>query len=283
MVLQAPEFALRIAPAGPQRVRAKGLIAVTYGDGRTRLAELHQDGAARIRMPRAIGRSLEAILINTAGGLTGGDRVGWHVETGRNTFLVVTTQACEKIYRAQEDRAEISCKLIVRPGSRLSWLPQETILFDRSALARTIDAEIAGDGELLIVEACLFGRRAMGETPSTLALHDRWRVRHDGRLVHAEDFALGPAAAAALASPAVAGGAVAVASIVMVAPGAAQVLPALRSLLAPSDGASFVGIGATGKLLARFVAEDGLALRKRLVPVIELLNKGAAMPKVWAL
>ena len=283
MNLQSLDPAGQIAPAGAQRVLAKGHIAVKCIDGRTRLAELHQDGAARIRMPRAAGQSLEAILINTAGGLTGGDRIGWRVKTGRDASLVVTTQACEKIYRAQAGQTEISCNLLVCDGSRLAWLPQETILFDRSALSRTIDAEIENDGELLIVEPCLFGRRAMGEKPDVMCLRDRWRVRRNGRLVHAEDLALGPAAASVLASPAVTGGATAVASLVLIAPHAAQALSAVRALLAPTDGASFVSVGGTGKLLARLVAEDGLVLRKRLVPVIELLNKGAAMPKAWAL
>ena len=38
-----------------------------------------------------------------------------------------------------------------------------------------------------------------------------------------------------------------------------------------------------GKLLARLMAEDGYSLRKRLVPLINLLHFEASVPKVWAL
>ena len=45
-------------------------------DGRTRLDVLHQAGAARVRFPKpAAGAPPEAVLLNTAGGLTGGDRI----------------------------------------------------------------------------------------------------------------------------------------------------------------------------------------------------------------
>ena len=51
--------------------------------GRTRVERLYQEGAAKIRMPRTSSADpLEAMLINTAGGLTGGDRLDWQIEAG---------------------------------------------------------------------------------------------------------------------------------------------------------------------------------------------------------
>ena len=35
------------------------------------------------------------------------------------------------------------------------------------------------------------------------------------------------------------------------------------------------------KLIVRFVAKDGMALRKMLIPVISLLRNGESLPKVW--
>ena len=42
-------------------------------------------------------------------------------------------------------------------------------------------------------------------------------------------------------------------------------------------------VAGSGKLLARLTAEDSYELRKRLIPLIELLNGRAGLPKVWTL
>lgn len=269
--------------AGAQRVEACGRIAVKQVGGRTRLDVLHQEGAAKIRMPRVAGQGLEAVLINTAGGLTGGDRLAWQVEAGPGASLEATTQACEKIYRASEGCAEVTCRMSAASGAWLAWLPQETILFDRAALSRRIEADLADDAEALIVESCIFGRQAMGERVARATFRDRWRVRRGGRLVHAEDFAIGPDVADTLSLAAAGGGRIAFATVLLVAPDAADRLEDIRRLLGPADGASAWQTGGTGKLLARLAAGDGLTLRRRLIPVIKLLNKEAAVPKVWAI
>ena len=188
------------------------------GGGRTRIDRLYQEGAAKIRMPRTLADPLEAVLINTAGGLTGGDRLDWSVSVGAGAAATVTTQTCEKIYRASSGTAEVGCSMTVGAGGRLAWLPQETIVFDNAAFRRRIEIDLAPGAEALIVEATVFGRRAMGETVSQARFADRWRVRRDGRLVHAEDFALGPNAARQLAATAALGEATCMATVLLLSP-----------------------------------------------------------------
>ena len=89
--------------------------------------------------------------------------------------------------------------LKVGASGHLSWLPQETILFDRARLLRRIDIELAPDAALLMVEALVFGRAAMGEAIVRGLLADRWRVRRDGRLIFAESARLDGAIAETLA------------------------------------------------------------------------------------
>lgn len=170
-----------------QRVAASGAIHAHCVGGATRLDRLWQEGAAKIRLPARDGGPLEAVLINTAGGLTGGDRLSWRVEAGARTSMTVTTQACEKLYRSSGGRAEASCSIRAAAGARIAWLPQETIVFDRSAFSRKLDVDLADDAQALIVEAAVFGRRAMGESVRLAEFRDRWRVRVGGRLAHAED------------------------------------------------------------------------------------------------
>ncbi|MCV0395131.1 MAG: urease accessory protein UreD [Rhizobiaceae bacterium] len=266
-----------------QRVAASGSIMAEWRDGRSRLARLRQEGAAKIRLPRLASGPMEAVLINTAGGLTGGDRLTWHVEASAGAAVTATTQACEKIYRSSEGRAEVSATVAAGEGASVAWLPQETILFDRSALTRRLEAELAPGARGLFVEAAIFGRRAMGETAATVSFRDRWRIRAGGRLVHAEEFAIGPEAGETLAQRAVAGGKTAVATVLLVGEDAEQHLDAARAASGDAGGASFWRIAGTGKLLARILAEDGYALRLRLVPLLSLLNGEAGLPKVWSL
>jgi urease accessory protein len=266
-----------------QRVDARARLAVHRTDGLTRVGRLYQEGAAKIRMPEVLADPLEAILINTAGGLTGGDRIAWEVEAGPGASIVLTTQACEKLYRSRSGEARADVKLAAAEQSRIAWLPQETIVYDRSCFSRRLEVDLAEGAEALIVEATLFGRRAMGETVSQALFSDRWRVRQSGRLVHAEAFSIGPDLAATLARPAVAGGAVAVATVLLVSHEAETFLRQAREIIGDEGGLSFWTAGGTGKLLARLVAGDGYGLRKRLAPLVGLLNGQAGLPKVWSL
>lgn len=272
-----------LASLASQRVAARGRLGVRLVDGRTRIAALYQEGAAKLRLPRHDRAGLEAVLINTAGGLTGGDRLAWQVDIGAGCDLTLTTQACEKIYRAADGRAEVHSTVSVGEGGRLAWLPQETILYERSALSRSLEVGLAEGAEALVVEAVIAGRKAHGEIVGRAVLRDRWRVRQAGRLVHAEELALGPEAGAQLAACAGAGGATAFATVLLLAREAEALLDRARDIVGSAGGASFWEVNGTGKLLARLVAEDGYALRRRLVPLLGLLNRGAKLPKLWSL
>lgn len=268
---------------GLQRVAARGRLAVRKTGERTRIAELYQEGAAKMRMPATSADPLEAVLINTAGGLTGGDRIAWEVEIGEGACASLTTQACEKVYRSSGGHAETNCTMTVRAGGRLAWLPQETIVFDRAAFRRSIDIDLAAGAEALVVEATIFGRRAMGEIVGQAEFRDRWHVRREGKLVHAEAFAIGPDVATTLARSAVTGGAVALATVLLVSDQALAQLDAVRAAIGERGGASAWEVAGSGKLLARLYAENGYSLRKRLIPLIELLNGKAGLPKLWSL
>ena len=142
-----------------------------------------------MRFPRpAVGAPPEAVLLNTAGGLTGGDRMNLDVTLGARAEATLTTAAAEKIYRARDGDATIGVKLALGAGARLAWLPQATILFDGSRLDRRTDVQLAGDARFLGVEFLIFGRQAMGEDVHLGACRDAWRIRRDGALVFADTF-----------------------------------------------------------------------------------------------
>jgi urease accessory protein len=260
-----------------QRAVGEGRIRVDALRGTSRLHRLYQDGCAKIRLPRdAESRGLEAVLLNTAGGLTGGDRLTWRADVAAGAELTLTTQACERIYRSTGAAAEVWTHLSAGPNATLSWLPQETLLFDQGSLERRLDVELAAGARFLAVEAVVLGRTAMGEQVRFGRLRDRWRVRRAGRLAFADDLRLEGEIARVVAAPPLLAGGCAFASLLLVADDAQSRLSAVRDALGPSGGASAFD----GKLVARIAAADGRALRRVLAPALEALH-GAALPRIW--
>src|SRR6218665_271998 len=128
-----------------QRARGTGRIATHVLDGRTRLTTLYQEGCAKIRLPHTHDPSLQAVLINTAGGLTGGDDVAWQVNAAPGARMVLTTQAWGRVYRSLGDDAKVRTRIEVGAGAHLDWLPQETILFEGARLDRSLEVDLAPD------------------------------------------------------------------------------------------------------------------------------------------
>jgi urease accessory protein len=259
--------------------RARGRIVLsTAADGaRTRRARVQEQGSLRVRFPNGPGKSLEAVIVNTGGGMTGGDRFDIAVTAGAGARLVVGSAAAEKIYRSTGPDAEMTVRLAAGSGARLAWLPQETILFDGARLTRRIAIDLAADAGLIMAEAVVFGRAAMGETMRQGSFADSWRLTRDGRLIFAEGIRLDGAIADQLAMRAVTAGGIAIATV-LAAPAGEEALTAVRALA--DQFAGEVGISAWNDLaVARLVARDGAALRHDLIAVLAAL--GQSVPRLW--
>jgi len=260
--------------------RAVGRIklAVAAGAGGTRRKRVHEAGSLRVRFPNGDGQTLDAVIVNVAGGMTGGDRFDIDVRVDAGAKMSMTTAAAEKIYRSLDPPTEIAIKLEVASGGTLAWLPQETILFDRARLSRTIEVDLAAKANLLLAEACVFGRSAMGETVMSGRCLDRWRVRVQRKLIFAESVRIDGAIADCLMARASAAGGTAIASVLKI-PGdedAVAVVDAMQREFAGEVGVSTWN----GLTLARLVARDGAALRHDLVQVVTAFA-GASPPRLW--
>ena len=266
-----------------QRARGHGRITSQLRGGTTALATLYQDGCAKIRLPHTHTPALESVLINTAGGLTGGDQMQWEASTVAASTMVLTTQACERVYRSLGGPACVHTRLEVGANAHLDWLPQETILFAASQLDRRIDIDLAEGASLTAIEAILLGRDAMGEVALDARLRDNWRVRRQGRLIHAEATRLDGTEAERNGLSLLAGKR-AFATVLHIAPNAdacAARLVRLRALL-PEDGR--IAASAKGeRLTVRVLAQTGLAMRRLIVPILAELSGAGALPRLWHL
>src|SRR6202158_2544007 len=128
----------------------------------SRRLRVHEEGSLRVRCPGPPSPELEAVIVNTAGGVAGGDQFVLDVSVAPGAHLVITTAAAEKVYRSLDPDATIDVNLKVGAGGSLAWLPQETILFDRARLARAVDVDLAEDARLVLAETIVFGRTGMG-------------------------------------------------------------------------------------------------------------------------
>src|ERR1700760_2466495 len=177
------------SPTSHQRVDGEARIAFKKFGNRTTLADLYQRAPCRVLFPTTeADDSVQAVLLTTSGGLTGGDRTRVNAEIGPYAQATLTTQAAEKIYRALPNSgdARVEVKMTVSEGAWAEWLAQETIVFDGSRLRRQFTADVAADGKLLAVESIVFGRTAMGEQFDTGMLHDAWRISRGGKLIWAD-------------------------------------------------------------------------------------------------
>ncbi|MDA9507331.1 urease accessory protein ureD [Bradyrhizobium sp. CCBAU 11386] len=259
--------------------RARGAVRfdVHARDGGTRRGALHESGSLRVRFPSPEDEGLSGVFVNTAGGVAGGDRFDVEVSAADATRLTLTTAAAEKVYRAPGPAAELNIALKVGAGAHLSWLPQETILFDRARVHRRFDIALDEAASLLLCEIVVFGRTAMGERVEQGEFVDRWRLSRGGRLVFAETVRLDGNIGAKLARSAVAKGGAAIGTALIV-PGDEALVEKIRE--ASDAFAGEVGISAwNGFAMARFCAQDAARLRADMMAV--LARTGAALPRLW--
>jgi urease accessory protein len=277
--MQAALQEIPAAPAPHQRTRGRAAVGLSLRAGRAELATLHQQGAAKAILPRTHGGPCEVVFLNTAGGLTGGDRLDYALDIADGARATATTQTAERAYRAGEGQASVSVRLTVGRNGWLDWLPQETILFDGASLERDITVDLAPGAGCLFLETAVLGRHAMGETVTGLTFRDNRLVRQGGTPLWAEPLLIDTRTLARGGNPAMLGGARALATIALVRPDAGDLLPALRAVL-DRDGVESAATAMDNRLILRMLAWDAMPLRQQVLRALSVLRPGP-LPRVW--
>ena len=279
---------LRLVAAGGETLnsqpmqRSQGAVRISFkpsGNGRTALCDLYQQGCLKARLPKQTTTGHEAVLINTAGGLTGGDALNINVAWQAGTRAAITTQACERIYKSTGEEAVIASRLTVADEATACWLPQETILFEGARLDRKTHVSLSRTSTLIACEAVIIGRPAMGEYVHTATLRDEWIIERDGRVAFVDRLNLTGDVSALLDETAIAGGARAFASVITAGPDTARHCDLARKII---DEHGTVGGSSDldGVCLTRILAPNSHELRKTVMPVLAALC-GADLPRVW--
>ncbi len=261
--------------------RAVGRLALGFrrAGPATRIEKFYQEGCLKARLPRPQDAAVcEAVTMNISGGVAGGDALDVAIAAGQGAKIAVASAAAERVYRTLDAPSVIRTNIQLGPGAELHYLPQETILFDGFGLDRSLEIEMAADARYLGVESLVFGRQAMGEIVTQGWLRDRFLLRRDGKLIFQDMTRLEGDIARILSRKAVAGGAVAVASIIYAAPDAASCLAALRAGLSGCEA----GVSAfEGIVFIRILAPSAISLRICVVAALNICRNGVLLPRVW--
>jgi urease accessory protein len=228
----------------------------------------------------------EAVIINTGGGVAGGDRLECSVAALPGASIAVTSQAAEKVYRALHDPARVITRLKARESTRLAWLPQESIVFNGARIHRTTEIELFSGAELLALESVVLGRAAHGEVVVSGSVLDEWRVKKDGRLIWADSFRISDEIFVHLNRKALLSNFNSIATLVYFGPDVDRRLQFLREILS-SLGCDCAVTLVSRLIVARFAAKQSsdlkLALRNFLQQFEPVVGSGPfRVPKMWS-
>lgn len=258
-----------------QRTKGRAHVGMT----RAGLRDLHQAGSAKAILPKIHTGDPEVVFLNTAGGLTGGDALTFSLDVGGETSVVGTTQTAERAYASIGGHAKMDVALSVGENARLDWLPQETIIFNNSALVRNTNVDLATGARFLFVETIILGRAAMGETVEDLLFRDTRKIRRNGIPIFIEPIGLTGDILRRRNSPATLSGASVFCTIGLFAPDAETNKLVIDRIISQS-GLQAATSAWDGKLIVRAMANDGLALRKFVVRSLNAL-RARPLPRVW--
>jgi urease accessory protein len=267
-----------------QRAVGELRVDVRLRDRHTALEGLRQSGCLKARFPRPEDAGwLNVVTLNTSGGIAAGDRLDSSFTVGTDARATIAAQAAERFYRALPGSApsRVRTRIAMADGAAAEWLPQDTILFDRCALDRELQVDLADSASFLGVETLVFGRSAMGETVDQARLRDAISIRRGGRLVLTDAIRLDGDVNALLRRPAIAAGAKAMATLWYVARDAAAVLESLRAAFVAAHTVQCGASAWDGMLVARFLATDAASLRLPVVAALRALRAGRSVPRVW--
>lgn len=259
-----------------QRSHGTAHVGLLAGPSGARLDRLYQAGSAKAFL-HAGPSGPEVVFLNTSGGLAGGDRLDYRLDLAAGCRATATTQTAERAYRSTGPVARVSVTHRLGAGAHLDWLPQETILFDQSALQRETVIELAADASCLMLETIILGRAAMGETLAGVNLRDTRCITRSDRPEVIEPLHLTTSALGA--GPGILDGARAFATLALVARGAADALDAVRACLG-EPGVSGGASGFDGKLIIRLMAREDWPLRRQILRLLSVLRPGP-LPRVW--
>jgi urease accessory protein len=122
-----------------------------------------------------------AVILHSAGGMVGGDRLSYQIELESDSQALITTAAAAKIYRSNGDFSQQQIAIKLGENAHLEWFPQETIIFDRARYQQQLRVDLAAGATFCAWEIVRLGRSARQETFTEGCWENALEVWKDGK------------------------------------------------------------------------------------------------------
>jgi len=114
-----------------------------------------------------------SVILHTAGGIVGGDRLVQMIELEAHSQVLLTTAAATKVYRSEGERSQQIITIKLGENAYLEWFPQETVIFNEAIYQQDLRVELGKNAVFCGWEITRLGRTARGEQ----FLTGDWRSR----------------------------------------------------------------------------------------------------------
>ena len=79
-----------------------------------------------------------SIILHTAGGMVGGDRLSQTINLQPETQVLLTTPAASKIYRSSGETAQNTINIEIQEQAYLEFIPREIIIFNGAIFSQNL-------------------------------------------------------------------------------------------------------------------------------------------------
>ena len=156
-----------------------GELELAYAWQRGRTVACRTYASAPLKLQRSFypegGHICHNVLLHTAGGYVGGDRLQQTITLQPHCHALITTAAAAKVYGRAQQPVDNRVHCHIGEGASLEWLPQETIVFNGAQYRHQLHIELATTAQVCLWEMTRFGRTARGEA----FLTGHWRSHID--------------------------------------------------------------------------------------------------------
>lgn len=266
----------------------KGSLEMTfdYKDGKTWIEKSLSVAPLRVQKPfYPEGDScIHSVLLHTAGGIVGGDRLNINLSLKPQANVLFTTATAGKVYRCL-DSATYTTSIHQQQGSILEWFPQETILFKGSQYNQSLYIELERDAICCGWDIYRFGRSARAEVFDRGAWRSHTEVWQNGIPLWIDRQYLEGNQTNLISPNALAGKSVIGTFWLVGVPVDADTMESLRSVLRESK--EEIGLTQLEKgILARYRGDYTAIARQLFILIWEILrikygDRPVCIPRVW--
>lgn len=229
-----------------------------------------------------------SVLLHTAGGIVGGDRLSYQIQAQPQAQVLLTTAAATKVYRSTGKPAHQQTQITIAPGSCVEWLPQETILFNGALYRQDLRVDLGTDALWLGWDVTRLGRSARGERLETGEWRSKTEVWQGDRLLWVDPQWV-QGGSAMLDSPHGLAGYPVIGSLAFLGQEVSpQVVEKARQLAGGITQGDWGTTRLMAGLLCRYRGQSTVEARRWLIQVWHLLRaegmgRSGCLPRVWQL